>query len=271
MKQIISLTFCLIFLISSVSAQLGADAQYPTPVMSVPSRPRTRNARKTSPEMKLSSEMKAKLRVSKEEKAEFNEILKNSKGVTLAKIWNNPCKFEKVVNARNLDCFQEFNANLASTYNFSRDFTDFGSFSLIEGEFKAEIYGLIYAAMVDLGEIDLSRLDKDSEVVKTLGSFPLSVDFEMKKVFPTLNDSQYEGLTITQKFPAALKHSYLLRSVVFNSKTIYTQNGARMSIPQMQETFYAFQVLKINDGIITFIWKKIDSRVKSLKQAELKA
>jgi hypothetical protein len=258
MKQITFPILCLIFFITSVSAQFESDR--------APVREIVFSRRSKAPKLqKLSSEMKAKLRVSKQEKAEFDEILKASKGGTLAKIWNNPCKFEKVVNAQNSDCFQDFNANLASTYNFSPDFTDFGTFSLIKGDFSAETRGLIYQAMVDLGEADLSGLDKNSEIVKKLGSFPLSVDFEMKKVSPTLNDSQYEGVTIKQKFPAALKRSYLLRSVVFNSKMMLTQNGVMVKTPQMKESFYAFQVLKINDDILTFMWKKIDSRVKTLK------
>lgn len=258
MKQIIFSTLCLIFLTISISAQFESDR--------APVREIVFSRRSKAPKIqKLSSEMKTKLRVSKEEKTEFDEILKNSKGGTLAKIWNNPCKFEKVVDVKDSDCFQDFNAKLASTYDFSDDFTDFGTFSLIKGDFSSENYGLIYQGMVDLGESDLSRLDKNSEVVKKLGSFPLSVDFEMKKVFSTLNDSQYEGLTIKQKFPAALKNSYLLRSVVFGSKTMLTQNGVMAKTPQMKETFYAFQVLKINDDIITFMWKKIDSRVKTLK------
>lgn len=258
MEQIIFSIFCLVFLTISVSAQFESDR--------APAREIIFSRRSKAPKMqKLSSEMKAKLRVSKEDKAEFDVILKNSKGGTLAKIWNNPCKPEKVVNAQNTDCFQEFNSNLASTFNFSPDFMDFGSISLAEGHFESYARSLIYEAMVDLGEVDLSQLDKNSQTVKTLASFPLSVDYEMKKVFPTLNDSQYEGLTIKQKFPAALKHSYLLRSVVFSSKMMMTQNGVMVKTPQIKETFYAFQALKINDDIITFVWKKIDSRVKTLK------
>lgn len=207
--------------------------------------------------------MQAKLAVSKEEKAKFADILKSSKGSALAKIWNNPCKFKRLVNVQDVDCFQEFNVNLAANFVFSWG-SEFGSIGLAEGEFEAGAYGLTYATMVDLGEIDFSQLSKNSDAVKKLGSFPLSVDFAMNKVTPTFDNPQYEGLTIKQKFPAKLNHSYLLRSVVFGNRMIFTQNDT-MKVPQMQEAFYAFQVLKINDDIITFIWKKISAQSRLLK------
>ena len=257
MKQKFLLTICFIFLMSSVlPAQIRPDRN-PAGIGIL--RPTKRISDR------IPQELKEKLKITEAEKIEFKEILKNSKA-KIAKVWNSPCKPEKVVDVRDTPCWNQFDFRFGSHFTFSGEYT-FTSFSLIEGEFWAGKYGPIHSLIVDLGEVNFSQISKETKEVKQLNSFPLTYNVKDKKIESVSGIQEFQDLKISDKLPAELKHVYLLRSVMFANSYIFTANGD-FFIPYRSEAVHAFQVVKNEDNFITILWKKIESKREWIKKTE---
>lgn len=212
---------------------------------------------------RLPREMQDKLTVTKADKIEFKAVLKESKG-NLAKLWNNPCKYEKVVNVKDEHCFNDFDVRLASEFVFIWG-EEFGYISLANREFSVKRYGLMHPILADLGETNINQISQNSNEVRILKSFPLTVDGQAKKIYPTTENPEYQGLQIKTEFPAKLNHTYLLRVTRIGGRVIGTLLGSAISVNQRRETIYAFQVVKEEDDVLTILWKKIESKIKPLK------
>jgi hypothetical protein len=263
MKQTFLLTICFIFLMNSpLPAQIRPDRN---PAGIGIRRPPTRKLNRAE----MPPELKEKLKITEAEKIQFKEILKNSKA-KIAKIWNSPCKYEKVVEVRDTNCWKQFDFSVGSHFAFSEsnyafpDEDSFVSVSLIEGEFWAGSYGPIHSLLADLGEVAISQISKETKEVKLLGSFPLIYNAADRKIEKISGTYEFQGLKISDKQSAKLNHAYLLRSVMYISSRIFTQNGEFVR-PQKRETVHAFQVIKDQENVVTILWKKIESKRESVK------
>ncbi len=256
MLRISLLITCLIISATLAAAQIRRDRD-PAATAQQQQRPIGKSSRGET-----SDKLRDLLRITKIEKAQAKEILKQTEG-KLGKIWNSLCQYEKVVAVSDTDCWEELDYRIASNFAFSND-SEFAGISLVKKEFWAANHSAIYSFLVDLGERDFSQINEETEEVKTLGKFPVTIDPENRKIKPLFGIHQFENLEISDRRPAKLNHTYLLRTVVYRASSVFTEN-ARLTIKRILENTHSFQVVKDQDNVTTILWKKIASKQTAVK------
>lgn len=207
--------------------------------------------RKEQKELKngeLPKELKAKLAITKEEKTEYKALLKASKA-KIAKIWNDLCPSQMVIDVNDTLCLEQATFLFGSRYFFRNESGRelFGYIYLVKKEFWVQETS-ISQILIDLGEINLSRITKETEEVRILDSFPLAEYAGQGKIKSLSMGIDFQGLKINDKLPAQLNHTYLLRA-------FYRQHSF-WGI----DSIFAFQMVKEKDNVITILWKKVRSK-----------
>lgn len=232
------------FLITASLAQTNSDADFRV-------RETQKRQKDESNRSKIPEELKEKLKLTDAERLEFKEIKNNSKG-RIVKIWNSPCKDERVLDARDTFCLEQSKFIYASHYEFPGA-SSFAGINLITGEFETLNSRISQALLVDLGEVNLSRVSKETNEVQILHAFPLPDQDKVKKQVLPAGGLNYQGLNISGKQPAKSNHTYLLRTVTYFDKPV----SYNVAIPVKRETIHALQVLKEKDNVVAIIWKEI--------------
>lgn len=246
MNQTLFLIICFIFLINTTLAQRKTGE--------TSANQETQQKQKTG---KTRADLKENLKITESEKLEYKEILNNS-DVKIAKIWNSPCKFKNVIDATDTFCLEQFDLRFASNYAF-QGATTYASIILAKGEFWSPSFRSSYALLVDIGEVDLSQIGKETKEVLILNNFPL-IDYLQSIKKQTLSQGfEFQGLKISDKQPAKLNHVYLLKTVNYNEREFLTE-GSEITLSQKRETIYAFQIIKEKGGIATILWKNIKAK-----------
>jgi hypothetical protein len=201
---------------------------------------------------------KKQLKVTKAEKTEFREFLRNKRS-GIIKLLNNPCSNEIVVDAADEKCAGRSDVIFGSNYSFfakvyfeKYQHVNYASVSFTQSELVVKNNTRLVQLLVDLGERSIREIDKQSEDVINLSSFPLFDKIEREKFSNTGDGYEFRGLKITNRQKAGLNRTFLLRSVF--------DTGFRSLTGGKRETIFAFQIVRQKDELITVLWKELYSR-----------
>ncbi len=204
----------------------------------------------------IPAELKAKLEISDQEKIDFKDLLKDSK-VKIAKIWNNMCPSLRVIDVNDKFCVEHLNFFRGSSYTFRNEVDSYSytNIYLVNGEFHAQESPLLQI-IVDLGEIKLTTVGKDTKEFNTLIKFPMKDYYQQEKKEFISKGLDFQGIKLNDKLPAQINHTYLIRS-------LFPENLLREEINEFtwfMDSVIAFQIVQQKDNVITIVWKKIHSK-----------
>lgn len=134
-------------------------------------------------------------------------------------------------------------------YSFARKTNEYGygsDISLQQGKFSVGFAGADYGFLKDLGEVSLASIDRETTEVEALLKYvPPTDEPTIRAEYQKLaRIYELSGISFTSRVPAAVGHSYLLRSIS----------------PDRSDILVAFSVLrKDSDGSVILLWKPIET------------
>lgn len=201
----------------------------------------------------LSKELKAKLQITEDDKAEVKNSLKYSK-MRLFKLWNNLCLDSRVIDINiEEDCLKTSQYVVGSSYSFGlKNYRpDHAGISLTRGDFTVRNRYSSAQIMTDLGTTNLENLNEKSIEVLNILRFKM-LD---KSGNPLWRDEpeiiDFNELKLAHKLKAHPNHTYLLRSLFLDKSNL---------VSAYRESVIAFQLVKIENNTATILWKPIFSK-----------
>ncbi|MCU0239779.1 MAG: hypothetical protein MUC29_10080 [Pyrinomonadaceae bacterium] len=120
--------------------------------------------------------------------------------------------------------------------------------------------------MVNLGDIDLTTIDKKTDSIKTLMNFPTANN---KQEFDKFNDEIMKGIKKDNYiyrigFFSTPNTTFALRSIAYKGKMIRTVDGVtynELDFDKRKDVVVVFRIVEKNEkGDITIIWKELSER-----------
>lgn len=271
-----------ILMIFAATVFVSAQSVTPTPTPSANRLPNVRPltdkddvdfSRRTSienmpAEYRVSSKAMKRTKLTEEEKAAIKNLKKD--GLKTLKLFSAPkCADKYVVDVGVPECTAEYDFLPVSYYSF---------FDGIYGQLYAEIRAVdglfltgngryVVGLIQELGDFDVSTLDKKSETVQKLGEFPVvksasELDDQLEKLKQGVS---YEGRTVASWRKIRTGNSYLMRVVAYG-------------LPDQAVTSYNFDMIvalrvesMTSDGMAIILWKKVSEKTAPRLQAARKS
>jgi len=212
--------------------------------------------------LRLPPVLAQKASIKKEEKELFKRLLKGGNNITRIFLAP-PCVQNLVIDLKDPRCGEADDLDYLlylSHYSFRIKYYGrerWSDLRLDDDHFVAGNNWHTQGILVDLGETDLTAVDKNSQQVKILRDFPIvkTTDAQVKQKKDLANGVRFEGLKLTAKQKAVLNHTYLLRSVAYKvgaDRVVYQYNT---------DAVYVFKIVKIDaDESLLIVWRKITSK-----------
>jgi hypothetical protein len=127
-----------------------------------------------------------------------------------------------------------------------------GQITYLDGEFRTGGFGADFGFFADLGERDLREIDRTSvEAAYFLSYKPPTFDPDILSEIERLKDAMIDGVRLTRRVQVQYGHTYLLRSINFDSISRSTDlDGSDIAV--------VLQILESSpEGSITILWKKL--------------
>ena len=204
----------------------------------------------------ISKAARAKVKISKEEKALYEKIAADN-NLKILKLFSAPQCAENrlVLNARDERCAAAADLLRVSFYSFLIGYygETISDFRILEDTLIAGNGKYIHGFLVDLGETEIGRIGKESAEVVFLKSYPAATTAteESRQRSDLEKGFSYQNLQISSRQKLRADHVYLMRLVSYSSK------DDRASIYN-KDSVYVFKVGGLNaDGMAVILWRKL--------------
>jgi hypothetical protein len=209
------------------------------------------------PEYRVSSKAIKKTKFTNEEKESYKNEKKS--GVKLLKVFAAPnCADKLTIDVSDQRCADNYEYIPISYYSFFDGIYGqlYGELRILEDLLVAGNGQYVHGILFDLGETDISLLDKKSAQVKKLADYEiaLSMDAAAKQKTGLEKGINYEGEFFSSKRKIVPNHTFLMRIIA------YGQENESISLYNY-DSIVAFKVDKITeDGMAIILWKKISEK-----------
>lgn len=279
MKKLLVLNLALIFMPGAHSAAAQIPTPQPTPVRSVSD---ARDLPRRSPEItdsnaleeerdlnrrpdrefrpfwatEISDAAREKVKITKADKLRYKEITEEN-DLKILKMFSAPQCAENrlILNAADEKCAQSADWLRVSFYSFLRGFygETIGDFRILEDDLIAGNGGYIHGFLVDLGEIEIGKINKESAAVAILKNYPLALTAkeEAKQRSDLEKGFGYQDLNISSRQKLKAGHVYLVRLVSYSFKDDYANIYNKDAV-------FLLKAGSLNeDGMTIILWKKL--------------
>lgn len=274
-KLLVISILILLFYVVVVSAQppVPIPTPFPTPVRSVneannlPRRPveitdrdpldDTRWERTFIPRtpFDVSKAARAKVKITKEERALYDKVASDN-DLKMVKLFSAPRCAENrlVLNAGDEKCAAAADLLRVSFYSFLLGYygESISDFRLLEDTLIAGNDKYIHGFLVDLGEIEIGKINKESAEVVFLRNYPAAttIDEESRQRGELEKGFSYQNMQISSRQKLNADHVYLMRIVAYRSE------DDRASIYN-KDSVYVLKVSGLSaDGTAVILWRR---------------
>jgi len=210
----------------------------------------------------ISKTAAGKIEITKEDRINYKNEIKNY--LNILKVFSAPsCAADKfLINAKDENCTRFADLLRVSHYSFLWEIHGeyAGDFRIVEDNLIAGNGKYIHGLLVDLGEIEIKKLDKKSLKnrldVKKITNFPIAVTSkqESEQRQELEKGIIYQNLQISASQKLAVNHIYLMRLISYSFK-----NDKKS--PYNKDSVFLFKVAKLNqDKMAVILWKKLSEK-----------
>lgn len=216
---------------------------------------------------RMHKEVREKLKITDEEKANYKKALNDSKANIVRLLSAFSCSTSLVIDMSDSRCSENPYYFEGSYYSFR--YKDYGEspwmdLNLIEDEFTAGNKWNTVGFLVDLGDgADFSKLDENSKEIKALWQLPSAETLEEKTEQRTKLEKgfTYNEVFVTNKTKLQANHTYLLRTIAYRVEGGFAMFKSAFNWYNT-DSLFVFKVAAFDDQrIATIGWKKMMQRV----------
>ena len=220
-----------------------------------------------SPSPRMSKEVREKLKITDEEKANYKRALNDSKANIVRLLSAFSCSTSVVIDLSDPRCSENPYYFEGSYYSFR--YKDYGEspwmdLNLIEEEFTAGNKWNTVGILVDLGDgADFGKLDESSKEIKALWELPCAETLEEKTEQKTKLEKgfTYNEIFVSNKTKLQANHTYLLRTIAYRVEGGFAMFKSAFNWYNT-DSLFVFKVAAFDDQrIATIGWKKLMQRV----------
>ena len=166
-------------------------------------------------------------------------------------------------------CLKYTMPGAGSSYSFRMEnhwLQNLSDLNFADKVFQSSLGILTHGIMVNIGDIQLNKVNSQNAALQTLSGFQPVTDFDQAKSFAGLlekgiEDNQYVYGSV---LPVKENSTYLLRSIAYKGESFRTMENIdynELDFDKRKDIIVAFRVVRfIPDESVTILWKMLDKK-----------